>query len=327
MSARIRAHFQSNVVAYLALFVALGGTTYAATSLPRNSVTTKSIRKGAVTKPKIAKDAVTGAAVKDRSLSGADIDPTALGSVPDSAHATNADNATNAGNAANAANAAHAGNSDQLGGLAPESFLKGADQFPGGDLTGTYAQPTIGAGKVDSSKIADGSIAGADVGANALGGSQINELSLTGVDAGKLGGRSSSEYVLNDGNFFTSAAWNAVNTTTAPANTVVLRASRYELRTTGTAHQFKVCGESGFPDQFFAIVPGLNNVTVQQTINGSACGAAFATGGSGTTSPGNFIVFGPDGVMFGGPSTQNTIASPDASRYAVEAIGFGISAP
>jgi len=45
-------------VALLALFLALGGTTYAAASLPRNSVGTKQIKNGAVTKPKIAKKTI-----------------------------------------------------------------------------------------------------------------------------------------------------------------------------------------------------------------------------------------------------------------------------
>jgi hypothetical protein len=52
----------ANVVACLALFVALGGASYAATQLPKNSV-------GSV---QIKKDAVTGAKVKDGSLGAAD---------------------------------------------------------------------------------------------------------------------------------------------------------------------------------------------------------------------------------------------------------------
>ncbi len=35
---RLIHHIRGNVVAYLALFVALGGTSYAAVSVPRNSV-------------------------------------------------------------------------------------------------------------------------------------------------------------------------------------------------------------------------------------------------------------------------------------------------
>jgi hypothetical protein len=56
-------------VALLALFVALGGTSYAAVKLPRNSVGT----------PQIKKNAVTGAKVKDRSLMAADF---AAGQLP-----------------------------------------------------------------------------------------------------------------------------------------------------------------------------------------------------------------------------------------------------
>lgn len=42
------------VIALIALFVALGGTTYAATSLPRNSVGTAQLKRGAVTRNKIS---------------------------------------------------------------------------------------------------------------------------------------------------------------------------------------------------------------------------------------------------------------------------------
>ena len=44
----------ATVVAYLALFIALGGVSYAAATLPRGSVGTAQIRKGAVTKSKLA---------------------------------------------------------------------------------------------------------------------------------------------------------------------------------------------------------------------------------------------------------------------------------
>ncbi len=51
----------ANVVATLALFVALGGVSYAALQLPKNSVGTKQLKKNAVTSQKIAKGAVTKA--------------------------------------------------------------------------------------------------------------------------------------------------------------------------------------------------------------------------------------------------------------------------
>jgi hypothetical protein len=50
---RILNHLRGNVIAYLALFVALGGTSYAAVNLPTNSVGTAQLRNGSVTPPKI----------------------------------------------------------------------------------------------------------------------------------------------------------------------------------------------------------------------------------------------------------------------------------
>lgn len=51
----------ANVVATLALFVALGGASYAALQLPKNSVGPKQLKKNAVTTQKIATGAVTKA--------------------------------------------------------------------------------------------------------------------------------------------------------------------------------------------------------------------------------------------------------------------------
>jgi hypothetical protein len=48
-----------NAIALLALFVALGGTSYAAFSLPSNSVGTRQVRDGAITTKKIANGSVT----------------------------------------------------------------------------------------------------------------------------------------------------------------------------------------------------------------------------------------------------------------------------
>ena len=48
-------HLKHNVVAYMALFVALGGTSYAAINLPAGSVGTKQLRNGAVTNKKLGK--------------------------------------------------------------------------------------------------------------------------------------------------------------------------------------------------------------------------------------------------------------------------------
>ncbi|MCU0258122.1 MAG: hypothetical protein MUF56_03775 [Solirubrobacteraceae bacterium] len=50
---RVLRHVRSNLVAYLALFVALGGTSYAAVNLPRNSVGTAQLKPSAVTSAKV----------------------------------------------------------------------------------------------------------------------------------------------------------------------------------------------------------------------------------------------------------------------------------
>lgn len=58
MRRRLRPPSPSLVISLIALFVALGGTTYAATSLPTNSVGTAQLRQGAVTKTKINKKTI-----------------------------------------------------------------------------------------------------------------------------------------------------------------------------------------------------------------------------------------------------------------------------
>ncbi|HXR59976.1 MAG TPA: collagen-like protein, partial [Solirubrobacterales bacterium] len=59
----------ANVVATLALFVALGGASYAALQLPKNSVGAKQLKKNAVTSRKIAKGAVTRAKLSADAMS------------------------------------------------------------------------------------------------------------------------------------------------------------------------------------------------------------------------------------------------------------------
>jgi hypothetical protein len=86
----------ANVMATLAVFIAIGGTGYAAINLPRNSVGAKQLRTHAVTASKIKPGAVTGRRVRDNSLTGKDIDEATLAKVPS---ATNADHASNADSA------------------------------------------------------------------------------------------------------------------------------------------------------------------------------------------------------------------------------------
>jgi len=93
---RFRAPSPAMCVALLGLFVALGGTTWAAVSLPARSVGTAQLKTGAVTGEKIKLRAVTGDKVKDHSLTGRDIKLSSLGAVPQATHAASADSATRA---------------------------------------------------------------------------------------------------------------------------------------------------------------------------------------------------------------------------------------
>ncbi|HUA10762.1 MAG TPA: hypothetical protein VMA83_02010 [Solirubrobacteraceae bacterium] len=70
-------------MATLAFMLAIGGSAYAATRLPANSVGTRQLKRGAVTRAKIGKGAVGAAQVAPGSLTGAQIKASTLGPVPD----------------------------------------------------------------------------------------------------------------------------------------------------------------------------------------------------------------------------------------------------
>jgi hypothetical protein len=56
---RVISSIRGNAIAYLALFVALGGTSYAAVRLPARSVGTEQLRNGAVTDAKVRRGSLT----------------------------------------------------------------------------------------------------------------------------------------------------------------------------------------------------------------------------------------------------------------------------
>lgn len=69
------ASFRRSVIAYLALFVALGGTSYAAIRLPANAVGERQIKTNAVREPEIKRGAVRSPEVRDGSLLTRDFRP------------------------------------------------------------------------------------------------------------------------------------------------------------------------------------------------------------------------------------------------------------
>ncbi len=68
-------HVRQQFVGYLALFIALGGVSYAAITLPINSVGSKQIKREAVKNSDLGKSAVTTGKVKNGSLLSIDFKP------------------------------------------------------------------------------------------------------------------------------------------------------------------------------------------------------------------------------------------------------------
>ena len=131
----------------LALFVALGGTSYAAVRFPPNSIGTKQLKRNAVTQPKIKANAVNGAKIADDSVRGDDVLESSLGKVPAAFHADSVPTAANATQAASTSSAnrvstaTHAKNAARLGGIAASNY---AHHFNSGCGPGQAYEDVIG---------------------------------------------------------------------------------------------------------------------------------------------------------------------------------------
>jgi hypothetical protein len=112
MSRTLKNHVNpASILAVVAIFLALGGVSYAATKIG-----TSDIQNGAVTAPKLKKNAVTTPKLKADAVTGAKVNEASLGEVPSAANATNANHAGSANSAINA---------DQLGGTPAAAFGSG----------------------------------------------------------------------------------------------------------------------------------------------------------------------------------------------------------
>jgi hypothetical protein len=128
ISRRIRNHTRRNAYGLIAVFIALGGTSYAVSKLPKNSVGPKQIKANAVGTSEAADDALTGS----------DINEGTLGQV------SRADSADSAAGAQNA---------NLLDDLDSSDFLRAGAQA-GGDLSGTLSDLQIGSDAVGQPELA-----------------------------------------------------------------------------------------------------------------------------------------------------------------------------
>lgn len=145
----------ANVTATVALFVALGGTGYAAATLQKNSVGTKQLRNGAVTTSKLHRGAVNASKVAKNSLTGKQINAGTLGTVPSATHATTAGSAAPSGAASGALSGSYPSPSIADGAIITPKLADGA-----------ITTPKLADGAVDSTKVADFSLRLSDLGGN-----------------------------------------------------------------------------------------------------------------------------------------------------------------
>jgi hypothetical protein len=129
------------IVALLALFVALSGSSYAAVKIgardiKRGAVGTRAIANDSIRSADIHNAAVSGADVKDDSLTNADIDNASL-SAQTAKSADTAARATTATSAGTANSAKNADDADKLDGLDSTDFTRPACTSQTGALKGT----------------------------------------------------------------------------------------------------------------------------------------------------------------------------------------------
>lgn len=144
------------VISLIALFVALGGSAYAA-----KKIGSKEIKANAITTGKIKKNAITTAKIKKNAVTGAKINEGTLGAVPNATHASTADTATNFSRYyTSGLKKASIGQQVQIASNGPFSFTGFCNDLGGGSYEAVIKATTSQAGSFFSSD--HGTFYGAD---------------------------------------------------------------------------------------------------------------------------------------------------------------------
>jgi hypothetical protein len=163
MSSRIRDHLRSNVVGYVAVFIALSGTAFAIDGpLPGvNQVGSQDIINGEVQTPDLGPNSVTTGRIDNGGVTD-----------PDLAEDVIADDTLNP----------LTGSTRVASGAIKESELGDSSVFGAEVAPGSLDGSDIADGSLHGGDVADGSIGAADLGAASVGSAEVAANSLTGDD-------------------------------------------------------------------------------------------------------------------------------------------------
>ena len=181
-----RINLAALAVAALALFVALGGTSYAAGLL----IGTKQIKPNAVTSGKIKNNRVSSADLKDNGVKSADLADGGIQMTDLSDPLQAKVNEVGGGGLIDTGQLANgAVTNPKLGTNSVSSSKVAANSLSSGDLgASSVGGSEIAAGSVATSEIATNGVAGAEIVTNGVQGDEIENGSLDAADVGQLSG-------------------------------------------------------------------------------------------------------------------------------------------
>ena len=196
----------ATVLSLIALFAALGGTSYAAATISGKQVKNSSL---------------TGADIKNNSVGGADVKESKLGQVPSAAKALQADKATQADKAKQADDATRAQRATSSDTALQADKALTADQATKAD--------SVGPDGVDSAAIKAGAVTGSDIGGVTL--RQSEQTIASGTSTSHVTACQANEQLLSGGSFWSDVPM--TNVTSAQLHQVYSRPTGNAWQTRG----------------------------------------------------------------------------------------------